>query len=299
MCRSVSCSLRPLVVLVFALMHAVCACGFEDGTAGDLGEDTGGSESTASLAPASLRWVLEWELGEAVPLESGWTSVNDLGYAITVEAGWFGSWGATLVPCTEAEAGAEPALGADARVAGSGLSLASPWLVAEGHTTGVDDPSAEVFDLVESLTALGVTQREPHELDGTRYCTAHYLLAPISEFSEGIELATASLDELDPELELAGASVLILASWAHPSGAAGSFALRSDQAYGKILEIEFEGGGLEGEGLDGASVELLVRRHLDTLFDGVDFELDAPDDAGWTVLGNLARGTSVEARPSQ
>ncbi|KIG16654.1 hypothetical protein DB30_04273 [Enhygromyxa salina] len=278
------------MLLLSCSMSLVWGCGVDDEPAGQItdeaGEDTG--EPASSLAPASVRWVLEWERA----LEPGWSSVNDRGYTITVEAGWIGNWGATLIPCTEDDEQA-----ADARQPEtSELGLASPWLPARGHSSGVDDLSAEVFDLVESLTDPSGPPRAALELEGTRYCGAHYLLAPISEFSEGVEQAATALEQLAPELELEGASALILGTWTHTSGAAGSFVFRADQAYGKILELEIDA---EVGQLDGVGVDLHVRRPPDGMFDGVDFELDPADEAAWTVLGNLARGTRVEARASE
>ncbi|PRQ06182.1 hypothetical protein ENSA7_41000 [Enhygromyxa salina] len=260
-----------------ACLQLVLGCDADEG----LGEDPV-APSTSSVAPSSATWVLDWAPGDAQPLASGWTGVNDLGFTVTVEAGWIGSWGASLVQC------------ADARVADAGLAVATPGLVARGHASGVDDLSAEVFDLVESLTELGVARGEARELDGARYCAAHYLLAPLSVLSAGVEQAERELDEHARALELGGASVLIIGSWTHPSRGAGTFVIRSDQAYGKILELELDADWDAG---DRSRVDLVIRRPLDAMFDGVDFELDPADDAGWTVLGNLARGTSVTVEP--
>ncbi|PRP94065.1 hypothetical protein ENSA5_41770 [Enhygromyxa salina] len=279
---------RGLVVSCLSLGVWACDEGeLDEGELKDSGET--GAAAAPSVSPAAARWTLDWDLGATIQAQTSWTTVSDLDYTITVEAAWIGSWGASLVACADAE------LGAAARVDDAALGVASPWLVAEGHTSGVDDPSAEVFDRVESLIEVARSSYDLRELDGGSYCQAHYLLVPASELSVGYDEAASALAQVDAELELSGASLLIVGSWTPPGGGAATpFVLRSDRAYGKILELEIDP-ALDAEP-GGASVELAIVRHLDAIFDGVAFDAVDLDDAAWTVLGNLGRGTTIVAR---
>ena len=238
------------------------------------------TDAPVGISPASLRWVLDWE-----PIASdseGFEVVSDLGYRVRVEAGWIGSWGATLIECDD---------DADRRPRAE-LALASPWLVAEGHSTGADDPSAWVYAGVESVTEQRVVTAEPIELPAARYCQAHYLLAPISDASEGFTEAAAALAERDPNASLLGASVLIIGNWQPPGGGAATpFVLRSEQAYGKILELAASA----VEDADDADIDVVIERQLASMFDQVDFATAEPEHAAWQVLGNLAKLAQVEA----
>jgi hypothetical protein len=239
------------------------------------------ADDEPGVSPASVRWVLDW--GSVSNDGQGFEVMSDLGYRVRVEAGWIGSWGITLIEC--------PAEGEE-RAPSVELGLASPWLIAEGHASGEDDPSAWVFAGVESLTERRIVEAEPIELDGARYCEVHHLLAPISEASEGFAAAEAALTELDPTASLVGASVLIIGSWEPPGGGAATpFVLRSEQGYGKILELDTTAAGLEG-----ADIEVLLQRELTGMFDQVEFATDEPDDVSWQVLGNLAKQASARAR---
>ena len=255
-------------------MEAAAEADVEEGL-----DDAADTQDAASSSPESVRWRMAWDDGGVDVGASSWITVNDLGYEIEVEAGWIGTWGATLVECGEA-------------LAFEGdRGVASPWLVAEGHNAGADDPSAQVFDRVESLVDRVEVASDVRELDGARYCEAHLLMAAIGESSGQFEAAEAALLELDPSAELLGASVLIIGRWRASDDAEPTpFVLRSAQAYGKILPLE-----IEAE-VSGAA-EVVVTRRLDTAFDGIDFAAVEADAAAWTVIGNLARQARFAVRP--
>jgi hypothetical protein len=232
-------------------------------------------DAQVGISPASVRWTLDW-------WGDGTEVVTDLGYRVRVDAGWIGSWGVTLVECADEGSNREPT---------TALGIASPFLIAEGHTSGEDDPSAWVFAVVESVTEQRTVTADPIEIPPARYCEAHYLIASISEASEGFDLAANELATLDPEASLVGASVLVMGTWEPPGGGAATpFVLRSENAYGKILALD-----TSAVADDGADVEVVVRRELASMFDQVDFATDEPEDAAWQVLGNLAKLASARA----
>jgi len=242
----------------------------------------------SGISPSAVRWVLDW--GAVSNDEQGFTLINDLGYRVRVEAGWIGSWGVTLVECSEDEADAD----ADAeRRPTTELGVASPWLIAEGHASGEDDPSAWVFAGVESLIEQRTVEADPIASLDARYCEVHYLLGPIGETSEGFAAAASALAQIDPEASLVGASVLILGSWEPPGGGEPTpFVLRSEQAYGKILALD--SAAVESAG---GEIEVVLTRELASMFDQVDFATAELEDAAWTVLGNLAKLASADAQP--
>jgi hypothetical protein len=173
------------------------------------------------------------------------------------------------------------------------LPVASPWLIAEGHSSGEDDPSAWVFAGVESLTERRVVEADPIGGLDARYCELHYLLAPISDSSEGFASAADALAQIDPEASLVGASLLVIGSWEPPEGGpATPFVLRSEQAYGKIVELDSSAVEREDD-----IIEVVLRRELATMFDRVDLATATPEDAAWQVLGNLAKQAIATAQP--
>ena len=254
------------------LLASIAAC--------DDPSDSATVDTQAGISPAAVRWVLDW--GHVSTHQQGFELVTDLGYRVRVEAGWIGSWGVTLVECPEQ---------GEEREATIELPVASPWLIAEGHSSGEDDPSAWVFAGVESLTERRVVEADPIEALDAHYCEVHYLLAPISEASEGFSAAADALAQFDPEASLVGASVLIFGSWEPPEGGkATPFVLRSEQAYGKILALDISAAQLES-----ADVEVVLRRELAGMFDQVELASAAPEDVAWQVLGNLAEQAIASA----
>jgi hypothetical protein len=289
------------------------------------------------ISPASLTWVLDWEplagmetvndLGYRVRVEAGWigswgvtlvecasTDAAELaarGGSPRAASLGLSAEGGVAETCSTSSTAALRLLALDENPgarrhddfhhgllgASTELGVASPWLIAEGHSSGEDDPSAWVFAGVESLIDPAVVESEPIELASARYCQAHYLLAPISDASQGLAEAQAGLSLIDPELSLVGASVVILATWEPPGGGeATPFVLRSEQGYGKILELEITEALRE---LDDAEIEVVIRRELAGMFDGIDFASAEPDDASWQLLGNLAKQARSEARLAQ
>jgi hypothetical protein len=241
-------------------------------------------DAQVGISPASVRWTLDWELeGTSANGSEGFEVVNDLGYRVRVEAGWIGSWGATLVECADEGMNREQVVE---------LGVASPWLIAEGHASGDDDPSAWVFAVVESLTEQRIVGADPIELPAARYCEVHYLIAPISEASEGFAEAAAALAQVDAEASLVDASVVIVGSWEPPGGGpATPFVLRSEQSYGKILALD-----PSAVDQDGVDVEVVVRRELASMFDQVEFASAEPEAAAWQAVGNLAKLASARAQ---
>ncbi len=271
------------------LLGCAPACDDAEDPGASAADETGEAEDELEqgISPSALRWVLDWDSGDELEI------VNDLGYRVHVDAGWIGSWGMTLVECLAADASPNSPAPEPGSSTGE-LELASPWLVAEGHSTGADDPSAWVFAGVESLTEAGVVTSESLELTPTCYCQAHYLIGPLSEASEGFAAAEAALTQIDPELSLAGASVVIVGSWEPPGGGeATPFVLRSEQSYGKILELELAVASRE---LDDAAIEVEILRDRGSMFDAIDFASASSDDASWQLLGNLAKQARAEAR---
>ena len=238
--------------------------GETDGTDTDGSGDTEDIEPMTTAMPSAISWVLGWDLSGAEFGGGEGSLTTDLGYVVELEAGWVSSYAGTLVPCGRA---------------------------LTGHSTE-DDPSLQGFDRVEDLLAFA-------ELDGdadgpwtiplaeVAYCGGHYLMAPAGEGSDAVA-------EADPAM--LGATLLLRGHWRAPgSDEAVPFEIRSEQAYGKILELELETPDVAEPG---ATLEVRLARQLGTLFDGLVFEslADDPDAGAWLVLGNLGKQTHLQLR---
>lgn len=274
----------PLSV-VLACVFACFACDEGSGPPADeFDSDLPGFEASV------LAWQLSWAEDAGVEGDV-WTTTTDLGYELRIQGAWVGNWGATLIPCVD------PSEGGDARSLEHEFGVASRGQIAEGHGSGEDDPSAIVVDRVESLIAQTSVEIEGRELDSpTRYCEAHFVLAGVSSFSSGYDEGEAELAALETDLgieaELEGASLLIVGEWRAPGTSEFEpFMLRSEQAYGRFVEIVAGESGTEATA-DGVST-FSLERGVEGLFDGLELSTLAPEDAAWAVLRQFAEAASI------
>ena len=281
-------------------------------------EATGTGETETPIVPASLQWLLTWELGDASPVGAGWRIQNELGQTIDLEWAWVSSYVASLTLCGSARVGPKPRFAIQVGLRGASISnlshrpshqpshqsshqssprsfgsnFALAPVVLEGHP-GNDDPSAVLLDHAEDVLALAEVGPDNggeawfFPLAADLYCGGHYLLAP----------AGVGTAQVDPEL--VGSTLLFRGQWwpadTDPDTVEGTaFSIQSDQAYGSLQLLDL--GAAQPEDLDGADVEVRIVRDLSRSFEGIDLQTltGDPDSVGFDVLRNLATTARFE-----
>lgn len=229
------------------------------------------SEESDAPTP-TLSYTLDWEWGNAVPLDDGgWQVVNDMGYTVVVEEAALVSYSVQMVECDHEHPEDETAL------------FAIPRAFA-GHGDGVD-PSMLEPGMVENLA-------EPTRIDfgsvavadTITYCQAHYLIARADDQVRGV-------DE-----QMLASSFLVRGQYqASDASEFTPFTLQTSQASGVISDLKvFYAADAHihlKTGRQSAAVTFV--RQLDRLFDGVDFESMDADEQARAILRSLVKHTSV------
>lgn len=253
----------------------------DDSTSAD--SDPGSGAPELSLEPAEVAWILDWEAGQAsFDEETGsWEVTNDLGYAIHLESGWVASYAVSLTPCAGALPGSLQL--ESGRRSRASLAIGDTLARPQGGHPGDTDPSAWVFELFERTHEPEPipTFADPLAIEGDVYCGGHYVIAP------SLAAEQAAIQDGDDDPELVAASLFMRGSWIEPGGSEPvPFSLRDEQAYGKLHDIA-ESFEIAPTATPGELMEVRLVRHVDAIFDGVDFATMSDADASWQVLRNL------------
>lgn len=222
-----------------------------------------------------INYQMTWIWGEATAMESGWQVENDLGYIVTVEEGYLISHTLQLLPCEDVEQENASILNT---VFGANTAEA-------GHGGDENDPSAILIPQVESLAVANALTFGSVTVPHTDYCTAHYLVAR----SDSVTL------NMPENVDMYGLSLYVAGAYQKAdSDETVPFVLQTSLANGKIADIRDESDGepVRVE-ITNDSVQVEVQRQLDTLFDGVDFEMMDSDEQARTVLWSLIHDTQV------
>ena len=187
-----------------------------------------------------------WRWGAARPLDGGgWRTVNDRGYAIRVRAGKLTTRNLELVPCHT-----PPAEQPLARF----FRALSPPAAHAGHGSLLPNASRISRSFEEDLANPAEREIEVRRVRDPDYCQGHLLIAR----------PTGSTPSA-PSLEVSG-------SWSRGDSGPTPFAVRGAAAYGQLKYLlDSAGESPERQSIVGG-VRVEVRRELDTMFDGVDFE---------------------------
>ncbi len=214
-----------------------------------------------------VAYRVSWEWGDAQPLsaEGGWTVTNDLGYEIRVRAGKLVTRNLELVPC-HAPLAANPL----ARL----FTGFGPLAAHAGHGSVLPNASRISKSFEEDLSRPADREIEVRRVRDPDYCQGHFLIARPS----GTPPSAASI-------EIAGI-------WSHGVRGPKPFAIRGATAYGRLKDlIDAAGGPTERQSIIGG-VQVDVRRALDSMFDGVDFEAMSETEQA----GRIARSLVDNAR---
>ena len=229
----------------------------------------------AQAESGSITYRAAWEWGEAIDTPGpGWEVTTDLSYRVQVETGAVVFYSAELLACEHEHT--ETLWQWLGNLLGD---LTGPTTAYAGHTD--ESNLAEVMPiLVESLTGPATTELGSVQVGEPAYCQGHYLVA-------------RAVDG-----EMAGRSLTVSGTVTGPDGTAQPFAIDTALAWGTIAELQLpyatgdDSAAIHGE-IGNDTLEIVIDRKLDTLFDGVDFAgMDATEKAK-TVLRNLTNHTAL------
>ena len=214
-----------------------------------------------------VAYRVSWEWGAAQPLGtgSGWAVTNDLGYAIRVHAGRLVTRNLELVPCH-----APPEEKLSARL----FQRFGPLAAHAGHGSVLPNASRISRSFEEDLARPEDRAVEARRVRDPDYCQGHFLIARPS----GTPPPAASL-------EIAGA-------WSRGGRGPTPFAIRGASAYGRLKDLLDASSGLAERQSIVGGVRIEVRRELDSMFDGVDFETMSETEQA----GRIARSLVDNAR---
>lgn len=234
---------------------------------------------TIGIAPAqaesgSISYTSAWRWGDAIDTPGpGWEVTNNLGYRVQVEGGGVVFYSAELVACED-----EHAATVWQRLGDLLGEMTGPTTAYAGHGDG-ESPAEVMPVLVESLSKPVTAELGIVQVSEPAWCQGHYLVARATEGA------------------MAGRSLTVAGTVTGPDGAATPFAIDTALAWGTLADLQTPYANdtstqLHGE-IGSETLQIVVRRELDTLFDGVDFaEMDATAQAK-AVLRNLTGGTAV------
>ena len=237
-----------------------------------------------TVTAATLSYRLEWEWGAAVPAENGqgWQVVNDLGYRVQVEQAYLVSYSVQLVECEHGHG--------ETAFLDRVIDWLAPQTVSAGHGGDGDDPSlihngfVESFAMPENMDFGAVTISQK-----ITYCQGHYLIAR----------ADSQIEHQPQDVDMFGTSLYIAGSYqAESASIATPFRIQTSLANGVLdnLDVPYI------ENTDMTPVHLvtgnqnavvLIRRQLDSLFNGVDFASVSSDKIGKAVLWSLVADTDI------
>lgn len=236
-------------------------------------------------APHEVRYRLDWAWDNVARSThaSTWDVTNDLGYRVRVTRGYVTSYSMELVECPKATATMPVArLGAFLWAAVEGMAFA-------GHSSGTPNPAAIRPMQVESLTAPIAREVGAVTLAPQAYCQLHYLVARAGREASGLP---ADLDMVDTSLHVDGTFQAPGASAAVP------FTLHTAVAYGALFDHTIGPPGALHVDTGRAATEVTVRRHLGSIFDGVDFIGMTDRVVAGQILKSLVDHIEVEVKPA-
>ncbi|MCK6525728.1 hypothetical protein L6R49_30365 [Myxococcota bacterium] len=222
------------------------------------------AEDAAGPTLVGVTWALDWRLGAVQVHEGGLTLTRDDG-VLSVSEGSLGDVGLSLIPCETSDSGLARLNPIRAAYAGHGATLdSSTW--SEGLVEQLTTPETRV---------LGAAAFEP-----TRYCGAHYAVAPAGAGWEGAsEEATGKTFRLVGGLDGAAHTPLAETSYAH----------------GALIDLLPAAEGLHpGQAHD---LRITVTRDLEAALQAMPLGGD-PHDAAWLALGQMMDTVSVSLTPT-
>lgn len=230
--------------------------------------------------PHEVRYRLEWTTDGVA---AGSELTNDLGYRIHLKRGWITSYSMELVECPKADATASE------RIGRSGWSwLFDDGIAWAGHNAGTPNPAAIKPMQVESLT-----DPQGHDVGNVMlapqpYCQLHYLVARAGHDSPGLP---SELDMVDTTIHLDG-------TYRAPGGGAETpFTVHSASAYGQLFARVVGADRPLHVDTGRESVQIVVRRRLAKIFDGVDFATMKEKALALRILESVVEHVEVEVRP--
>ena len=224
-----------------------------------------------------LDWV--WDGAETIPDGTAWEVTNDLGYRVRVTRGYVTSYSMELVECPK-ETTATPI----ARLGTLLRSIVEQPAYA-GHATGTPNPAAIRPMQVESLTAPTFHQVGAVLLAPQTYCQLHYLVARAGRDAPGLP---ADLDMVDTTLHIDG-------TYRAPGTAADTpFTLHTAVAYGALFDHTASSSAPLHVDTGTSATQVTVRRHLGSIFDGVDFVKMTDRMVAGQLLKSLVDHAEVE-----
>ena len=238
-----------------------------------------GAVPPSAPTPHVVRYRLEWTTdGVAKNADApGWAVRNDLGYQVRVSRGWVTSYSMELVECPQ------PTAATPVAALGALLWSAFEAPAFAGHNAGTPNPAAIRPMQVESLT-----DPVPHDV-GTvtlapqAYCRLHYLLARAGHDSPGLP---ADLDMVDTTLHVEG-------TWRAPDTSADvPFTIHTASAYGELFD-HVDGASTFDVDPGRGDLQVVVRRKLGRVFDGVDFAHATEKLTAQRVLESIVESVEV------
>jgi hypothetical protein len=223
------------------------------------------SGAPAAPSPHGVRYRLAWST-EGVDRDAdgrGFALTSDLGYRVRVTRGWATTYSTELVECPREPAAWSPF---------TGVAFA-------GHSTGTPNPAAVKAMRVESLTDPTDGEAGAVTLAPQAYCQLHYLLARAAREATGLP---ADVDMVDTTLHVDG-------TYRAPDAAADTaFSVHTASAYGQLFGVQVDTGR--------EHADVVIRRRLARMFDGVDFARMPEKAVGLQILRSLVDHVTVEVR---
>lgn len=227
---------------------------------------------------STITYELDWDWGDAVLTSDGWFVTNDRGYQIHVQRGYLVNRSLELIECAGSDATGESITDRLRQTL-----LAQPAYAS--HGTGAHDTSRITTPWVESLTEPVAQTVETVLVTASNYCQLHYLVAP------GVETAR----HLPHEVEMIGVTLWLKGDYLAPGTSTSMpFTIQTNLAWGEAAELMTPSSeSLDTLQRDNVALQLTVRRDLEALFDGVDFETMSDIEQAKTVLRSLTQNTDV------
>lgn len=228
----------------------------------------------AQAESGSIRYSAAWAWGDAIDTPGpGWEVTNDLGYRVQVESGAVVFYSVQLLACEHEHA--ETVWQRLGDWLGSSLG---PVTAHAGH--GDEENPAEVMPvLVESLAEPGTVALGSVQVSEPAWCQGHYLIA------QGVDGA------------MSGRSLTVSGTVTGPDGTTAPFAIDTALAWGAPADLRLPYDGEDSPArhaeIGDETIEIVVLRALDTLFDGVDFAGMDETEQAKGLLRNLTAGTAI------
>ncbi len=253
-----------------------------------LGEGCFTSEESGSNLPeefdppllSAARYRVEWDQTgvKKAPEGGGLTFSSDLGYVLTLTAGYVTNHSLSLVPCPTDSLAAQRVF--PWQKLGAWLGIPSAWA---GHS-GSSDPSSLDHSRVDSLTESDESVLGEVAFPAATYCRVFHLIAE----------ATEDMEDLPASPDMMGLSLWLEGTFQAPgSEELVPFQVSTASAHGRFDDLETS--VVERAPGDGPFLaDVLIRRRLSTLFDGVELGSLSSEDAAREVLANVVGDAVVE-----